>query len=244
MTQVKVVRVLCETGADLNATPAGMSPPLVIAVDAGDEEVVRLLCEAGVDTKAGPSKHTAMVVAAVRGNVTVMRHLLAAGANTAGPLVAGYNSPPLVVATRNRHAEIVRLLCEAGADIEAPGKSGSTALMNAAQFVHADVVRALCQAGTYPTVKSHSGCSVLRFALEEGRKGNVEVVRELVRAGGAPPRVLNEGAPREKPLFEACERGHRDLARELLRAGANPLIDPDDTGLTALHVAAFPKTGA
>ncbi|MBO8450903.1 MAG: ankyrin repeat domain-containing protein [Spirochaetes bacterium] len=53
----------------------------------------------------------------------------------------------LMIAAYDGHADVVRLLLDAGADVNAEDQNGSTALMLAAEEGHEDIVRILTEAG-------------------------------------------------------------------------------------------------
>ena len=53
----------------------------------------------------------------------------------------------MMFASVRGHLEVVRLLCEAGADKDKADNDGSTALMSASVRGHLEVVRLLCEAG-------------------------------------------------------------------------------------------------
>ena len=131
-----------------------------------------LLLSKGADpNQAHVTLGTAIFTAAKHGKVGIVRVLVEAKVNleTKGSMVgrlAGHTLTPLMVASLNGHTEIVELLCQAGAAVNATSMlqgselSGSgagrtltttwvtnTALSLAAQEKHADTVAVLCKYG-------------------------------------------------------------------------------------------------
>lgn len=171
---------------------------------------------------------------------------------------------PLHLACRAGHAEVVRLLLDAGADGDRADRFGEVPLLDACQRGHVGVVRVLLAAGagTDPPCRRlgtplHAACC----------GGHVEAVRLLLAAGAdkdtdsggrgwtplyraclagrleAAEVLLAAGADKERsddygrtPLYTACERGHVEVVRLLLDAGADK-DRHDDAGRTPLHVA-------
>ena len=119
---------------------------------------------------------------------------------------------PLMSAARAGRLDAVRLLLEAGADVNATdAHQQETALMWAAAEGHADVVTALIQAGADPN-----------------RKARVTTLEERKHAdhptGGFTA------------LMFAVRNGHEPVARALVGAGADPNLTNGD-GVTATIVA-------
>ncbi len=69
---------------------------------------------------------TALHHAASKGDVSEVERLLAAGANVDARTTGGFarNSTPLLIATRSLHFDVMRLLLDHGADIEARDDCG------------------------------------------------------------------------------------------------------------------------
>ena len=68
---------------------------------------------------------TALHHAAREGDMNEVKRLLAAGANVDARTTAlAHDSTPLVIATRSKHFDIMRLLLDRGADIEARDNEG------------------------------------------------------------------------------------------------------------------------
>jgi ankyrin repeat protein len=116
-----VVRVLINSGADINKAKDGIWTPLFIAAQEGHEVIVRALIKMGVDVnKAGDGGSTALYIAAQQGCKAVVLALIEAGADVNKAADDG-RTPLFVSMTLVRsgdqggHAAIVQMLRNAGA---------------------------------------------------------------------------------------------------------------------------------
>ena len=122
----------------------------------------------------------------------------------------------LLVAAREGHLEIVRLLLEAGADKDAATTTdGATALLLAAFQGHLEVVRLLLEAGADKDSATTDGATALLVA---DREGHLEIVRLLLEAGADKDAATTDGAT---ALLLAAFQGHLEVVRLLLEAGAD-----------------------
>ncbi|XP_072291040.1 protein fem-1 homolog B [Eucyclogobius newberryi] len=163
------------------------------------------------------------------------RHLLAYVTQ-----LSGQRSTPLIIAARNGHEKVVRLLLDHyRVDTEQTGTvrfdgyviDGATALWCAAGAGHFGVVRLLVghQANVNHTTITNS--TPLRAACFDGR---LDIVRYLVehRADISITNKYNNTC-----LMIAAYKGHADVVRFLLEKGADPNAKAH-CGATALHFAA------
>jgi ankyrin repeat protein len=79
--------------------------------------------------------------------------------------------------------EIVRLLLDRGAEVNARGGMGVTPLMMASQYNHPKVVRLLLERGADATVKDDRGFDAYQFAVSGRGKDHRAVVALLKKAG-------------------------------------------------------------
>lgn len=86
--------------------------------------------------------------AAYGGDVAEVRTLLARGANPDTRMMMGEGPPAIIAATNGHHTEIVRVLVEYGADINAKDFDGHTALQIAEDEGSTDIVKVLEKAET------------------------------------------------------------------------------------------------
>ena len=135
-----------------------------------------------------------------------------------------------MTAARAGNLPAVRLLLDAGADIEVREHwKGQTALMWAAADDRAAVVEALTAAGADLTVRStgQGEFTALLFAVRQGSTG---AVRELLDAGAHVNEALPDGT---SALGLAVASAHYELGAFLLERGADP--NGARSGWTALH---------
>ncbi len=117
---------------------------------------------------------------------------------------------------------VVKVLVEAGADVNAAGPYRSSPLMGAASMGNPEVVKILLAAGADPNVPNEYGIAPLSVASEQG---HLAIVKVLI-AGGAD---VNH---REEPyggsaIQVAVLRGYKEIVKTLLDAGADVRKDRD-----------------
>ena len=87
----------------------------------------------------------------------------------------------LMIASEYGHLEVVRELCDRGADVNAAMTyGGSTSLMIASQEGRLEIVRELCERGANVNAATNNGWTSLMSASQNG---HLEVVRELCKRG-------------------------------------------------------------
>jgi tetratricopeptide (TPR) repeat protein len=123
--------------------------------------------------------------------------------------------------------DVVRVLLDAKADVNAALDNGSTALMAAAQKGATDIVAALLGAGADPKAKSATAGTAL---MEAAYSGHAESVRLLLKAGSDIEATTSAGLT---AVMGAALGGHTEAAAALLDAGARTDVK-DAKGWTAL----------
>ena len=151
------VQALLDAGVP--ASVRARHSPMVLASMTGDLENVKLLLAHGADPSPGLSQ------AVTYGYPDVTRALIAAGASAAVSESSGINL--LHWAAMTNHPEVISVLAQAGASVNATDEFNYTPLMYAAtiDFGDAEVVKALLKAGADPKIRNDQG----RTALEQAR---------------------------------------------------------------------------
>ena len=137
------VQTLLEVGAEVNARDKnGMTVLMWAAFGAGDHSAtVQALLKAGADVDARDKNGgTALKVAAMVGHTDIVKLLENAGTLTT-------TDAGLIEAARKGETAEVKALLANGADVNAPGQNGMTALFYAALGGHTDIVELLKKAG-------------------------------------------------------------------------------------------------
>ena len=111
----KVVKLLLDAGADVNAQGGVYGNALQAASYGGDEQVMKLLLDAGADVNAqGGDYGNALQAASHGGHEQVMKLLLNAGADVNAQ--GGVYGNALQAALYGGHEQVMKLLLDAGAD--------------------------------------------------------------------------------------------------------------------------------
>lgn len=175
--------------------------------------------------------------AAARGNVDDARRALVAGAN-----VNSYNDtenlPPLYIAGRNGHAELVSFLLDNGADFTDGKEDYYTALYVAAVNAQSEVVKIFFDRGFFISMPPDATQADGRLINAVVRGDEQGVIAALADGADINVKDLSD----HNPLRWAAVSGHSGLVSLLLEQGANytnfgsnpyyclPLQDAADSG--------------
>jgi uncharacterized protein len=125
-----------------------------------------------------PEDESPLMMAALKGRLEFVKKLIARGADVNKP---GWT--PLHYAATGGHLEIMALLLDQNAYIDAASPNGTTPLMMAAQYASADAVKLLLDAGADPSLKNQSGLTAIDFANRASREDSAELIAAAARSG-------------------------------------------------------------
>jgi len=174
----RTVGQLLARGFDANTRdPQGLHP-LILAIRQPSPAVLeRLLGAPGLQVEArNRNDESALMLAALAGMTDVCRRLIALDADVNKP---GWT--PLHYAASGGHAEIVQLLLEHSAYIDAQSPNQTTPLMMAAMYGNTRTVSVLLEAGADASVKNQKGMTALDFAREADRQGAVALIQRQLK---------------------------------------------------------------
>jgi ankyrin repeat protein len=242
---LQMATLLVKAGADANKANDFKMTPLAQACTNASAEFVDLLLKAGANpnTPIGTGE-TPLMTCARTGSADAVRMLLVHGAD-ANAREPNQNQTALMWAAAQRHAKVLQILAEAGADLKAHTKSGFTALHFAARVGDMESTRVLLDAGVDVNIKSQpdrengrgqgpagAGAEAGRGAAAPGRAG---AARGGGIVGGGAGARAGTNFPGSTALLVATVRGQVPLALSLLDRGADPNVL--DAGFTPLHWA-------
>jgi len=128
------------------------------------------------------------------------------------------------------HIDVMRILIDKGADVNAKNKNGATALILAADKGNAEIVSFLIDKGADFNSKDGNGTALMLAA----NKGNAEFVRFLIDKGAD---VNAKDSLGYTALMKAAGRGHANIMRILLDKGADVNTRTNDGYAALTHAA-------
>jgi ankyrin repeat protein len=207
---------LIRAGANARAQNRYGVTPIALACENGSAPVVERLLKAGVKANTtGPLGETALHLCARTGKPDAVRLLLANGA-LVDPIENWRGQTPLMWAAAEGHGDAMKVLIEAGADVNA----------------RSSIINWERQRTEEPRDKwlPPGGLTPLLFAARDGRLAGAKVLLDH----GADINLVDPD--RHTPLIIALSSGHFDVAGLLIERGADVNME-DKVGQTALYAA-------
>ena len=175
------VSKLLAQGFDPNTIDDKGRAGLLLAVELQSTKVIKvLLADPKIEAEVRNSKgESALMLAAIHGQTELVQQLIDAGAD-----VNKTGWTPLHYAcsgTSPAQLDIVRLLLDNAAYIDAESPNGSTPLMMAAMYGPSGLVQLLLDEGADPTLRNQIGLSAIDFAQKVSRTANADAIAAAIR---------------------------------------------------------------
>ena len=263
-----IVELLLARGANVNAGNAGGATSLHVAAAKGFKLIAEILIAKGADLNAvaGSSRRLYETTpgAAKEGftdvwieSGTPLHNAVAQGYRNMVELLLAHKADvnpdsedhtPLTLAARYPRADMVKMLLERGADLNARGAMGNTALHWALESGSEEIVGLLLPRKPQLELKNLQDLTPLQLAVNSGQ---VKLAQKLLQAGANPnvrferkgaALVAKHGSPAylegdgKTPLHWAVEYGFPSLVQPLLEAKAD-VNAKDNYRKTPLHLA-------
>ncbi|MFT4054588.1 MAG: ankyrin repeat domain-containing protein [Novosphingobium sp.] len=146
-----MIPILLEAGADIEGVDAKGHTALVLATYHGFEDTAALLLDRGADPNGTTASGSPLMGVAFKGHLAIARRLLAAGADPNLRNAAGQTA--IMMSALFDRREVIGLLLDAGADIDAMDAGGNDAATLARMQGNESLVRWLTERrqGDFPT---------------------------------------------------------------------------------------------
>uniref|UniRef100_A0A0G4FNW9 Uncharacterized protein n=1 Tax=Chromera velia CCMP2878 TaxID=1169474 RepID=A0A0G4FNW9_9ALVE len=236
------VSTLLSLGVAVNRSTPGGFTALFAGAAEGHAEAVKILLRAGADARIQSNwGWSALLVASSSGQTAVVREIVSVekGKGNIAELLeaqgAGFGfegTTALMVASGRGHLDVVRVLIEAGALVDAVDRRGWTPLHTASFKGNVDVVLELLQCGASVnqgctgSIGEVNGTSVGWVSgrtplMAASFKGYTEIVVALIKADADVEAKDHWG---ETALIRGARQGSTGAVRALLSAGADPNV--------------------
>jgi ankyrin repeat protein len=172
------VDALLSRGFDPNTVDPSGIPGLLVAINASAFNASAALVRwptTKIDVR-NSADESPLMLAALKGELALCQSLIKRGAAVNKPGWA-----PLHYAATGQSLELVRLLLDENAYIDASSPNGTTPLMMAAHYGTDAAVKLLLEAGADPQIKNDLGLSAVDFANRAGRTKTAELIAADIR---------------------------------------------------------------
>ncbi|MDO5465146.1 MAG: ankyrin repeat domain-containing protein, partial [Akkermansia sp.] len=211
-----ILSLFIKAGADVNIRNKDGKTPLWLAVEKERFDFLQLLVAAGanVNEPLNNRKETLLHHAIHCKNIALVKQIISVGANVNIEDIS--RTTPLMLAVRNNLTECVKLLIDAGANLNlADGPRDDSPLILAVRNNLPECVKLLVESGADLNLAGFGGDTPLILAV---RNNHPECVKLLVESGADLNLANFEG---NTPLILAVRNNHPEYVKLLVESGAD-----------------------
>ena len=172
------VMALLNRGFDANTLNPASEHGLLLAVREPSLLVASVLInwpKTNVEAR-NPQDESPLMLASLKGLTELCQQLISRGADVNKPGWA-----PLHYAATRGHLEVMTMLLENHAYIDAASPNGTTPLMMAAHYGTPSAVKLLLEAGADPMLRNDQHLSSIDFAQRANRQDSMEIIAAFIR---------------------------------------------------------------
>jgi uncharacterized protein len=194
-------------GFDPNSPDESMLSPLILAISKESYKSAKVLINDGRTRLEAENNHNenALMLLAIRNQTELVQLMIDKGAEVNHK---GWSA--LHYAASRGHVEMVRLLLENSAYIDASSPTGETPLMMAVLYGTPQTVKLLLEEGADPTVTNNNGNTALDFALSKQQEQNALYIQAFIDAWHHQEEVDALRAEQQKSEQKADEKLEED----------------------------------
>ena len=191
---VKLMSQLLHRGFDVNTLNPEAEHGLLLAIREPSPKVTSLLLATEkIDINPrNRNDETPLMLASIKGQTALAQQLIDKGADINKPGWA-----PLHYASTYGHLELMNLLLEHHAYIDAASPNESTPLMLAAMYGTSSAVKLLLEAGADPMLRNAQGLTAFDFAEKASRSESSRIIAAFMRASVSKEVESKETEPKE-----------------------------------------------
>ena len=180
--QAEVVQKLLERGFDPNSPNLQGQPALMLAMQKSSNKVAEVLLNwKGTNLSiSNPQSETPLMLAAITNQLVWAKKLIDKGAD-----VNQKGWTPLHYAATKGHIEMMRLLMEHHAYLDAESPNGTTPLMMAAHYGTPMATKLLLEEGADPRLKNQLGINALEFSRKANKLESAQYIEAFEAAWNA-----------------------------------------------------------
>ena len=179
--EVKVVSNLLARGFDPNTVSLNAEPAILLCLVHDSLKTFELIAKHPKTQLNVRNSHaeSALMLVSLKGHLPLAKLLVSRDADINHP---GWT--PLHYAATGGHVEIIQLLLDESAYIDAESPNGSTPLMMAARYGNAKSVQLLLDEGADFDVKNQLGLTALDFAIQGKRPDAIKLLESVMKLAG------------------------------------------------------------